>query len=382
MTDATGNYTATVPSGFSGTVTPTKAGYAFTPASRTYNNVASNQTGQNYTASSGAFTISGRVTAGISSLQGVTLSGLPGDPVTDATGNYTATVPSGFSGTVTPTKAGYAFTPTSRTYTNITSNQTSQNYAGTVATCPTWYHDSDGDTYGNAADSVVSCTDPPVGYVSDSTDCDDQNAAIHPGAAEVCGNGIDDDCLNGDELCSGTWYRDADGDQYGNPAESTASLSQPAGYVSENTDCDDNRSDVHPGMAEVCEDGVDNNCDGQVDEGCADPPTPLNDADQDGVADETDVCPGTAAGDPVNAEGCAAGQRDSDGDGVTDDLDQCPGTPPGTEVDNEGCALRTPAESPPTVPAAPCGSGAATGTVGIMTGLALMPRRRSRPQTG
>ncbi len=376
VTDATGNYTATVPSGFSGTVTPTKAGYAFTPASRTYTNVTSNQTGQNYSGSTQTVTISGRVTVSISSLPGVTLSGLPGDPVTDATGNYTATVPSGFSGTVTPTKAGYAFTPASRTYTNVTSNQTGQNYSGTAAACPTWYHDADGDTYGNVADSVVSCTEPSGGYVSDSADCDDQDAAIHPGAVEVCGNGIDDDCVGDDEPCGDTWYRDADGDQYGDPADSITSMSKPAGYVSEQTDCDDSRSDVHPGVAEACEDSVDNNCDGQVDENCDGSPPSSNDTDQDGVADETDACPGTAAEAVVDAEGCAAEQRDSDDDGVIDDLDQCPGTVPGTVVSDEGCALPTSIEN--TGSAAPCGAGATAGIAGITAGLSFMQRRRPR----
>jgi Putative metal-binding motif/Thrombospondin type 3 repeat len=415
VTNSNGDYTATVASGFSGTVTPTMNGYAFTPASRTYTNVTVNQTAQNYSGALQSFTISGRVTVGVVGLQGVTFSGLPGSPVTDVNGNYSATVASGFSATVTPAMNGYAFTPANRTYTSVASNQAAQDYSGTDAACPTWYHDADGDGYGNPADSLVSCT-KPSGYVSDNTDCNDQNAAIHPGATEICGNGIDDDCTGGDTPCSGTWYRDADGDGYGNPAVSTTSVSPPAGYVSDHTDCNDNRSDVHPGLAEVCGDGVDNNCNGQVDEGCANSSPPPTDTDRDGVPDGTDVCPGTAAGAAVDAKGCSAGQRDSDGDGVTDTLDQCPGTPTGaqvdaggclvlaysgasqldddadgvpnaadrcpgtaagTAVDNEGCALKT-AGNAPTPSAAGCGGGAAVGMVGIMTGLSLMQRRRPR----
>jgi hypothetical protein len=48
--DATGGYACTVPQGWSGTVTPSLSGYSFTPPSRSYSNVAANQTAQNYTA--------------------------------------------------------------------------------------------------------------------------------------------------------------------------------------------------------------------------------------------------------------------------------------------------------------------------------------------
>ena len=59
------------------------------------------------------------------------------------------------------------------------------------------------------------------------------------------------------------------------------------------------------------------------------------DADGDGVADNFDRCPGTPAGASVNGRGCAA---DLDGDGITDHMDRCPGTPVGIEVDATGCA--------------------------------------------
>lgn len=60
------------------------------------------------------------------------------------------------------------------------------------------------------------------------------------------------------------------------------------------------------------------------------------DADNDGVADRYDRCPGTPAGAPVNTRGCPL---DSDGDGVPDYLDQCPNTPEGVSVNAEGCPL-------------------------------------------
>jgi hypothetical protein len=57
----------------------------------------------------------------------------------------------------------------------------------------TLYADSDGDAYGNDAATVAAC-DPISGYVAGGGDCDDSSKAVHPGAAEVCGDTIDDDC--------------------------------------------------------------------------------------------------------------------------------------------------------------------------------------------
>jgi len=62
-------------------------------------------------------------------LGGVVMSGLPGNPSTDASGFYSAVVESNWSGTVTPTLQHYTFIPPSRTYSSLTSDQLSQDYS-------------------------------------------------------------------------------------------------------------------------------------------------------------------------------------------------------------------------------------------------------------
>ena len=129
VSDASGNYAFGVPAGWSGTVTPSKPTYVFSPPSRTYSNVSANQTAQNYTASLITFTISGN--AGTA---GVTLKyyyGAPRSVVSDASGNYSITVPYNWSGTVLPVKANFLFSPPYRTYSNVLANQTAQNYTAT-----------------------------------------------------------------------------------------------------------------------------------------------------------------------------------------------------------------------------------------------------------
>ncbi|QLH46373.1 MAG: putative metal-binding motif-containing protein [Bacteroidota bacterium] len=147
-----------------------------------------------------------------------------------------------------------------------------------VQTVNTYFQDSDGDGYGNPNDSLQSCTQPS-GYVFSNTDCNDANSQVHPGASETC-NGVDDDC-DGliDENVQTVWYADADGDTYGNLNDTLMSCSQPSGYVALSGDCNDANTQVHPAATEVCN-GIDDDCDGQTDEGLLN--TYYADSDGDG----------------------------------------------------------------------------------------------------
>jgi parallel beta-helix repeat protein len=138
-----------------------------------------------------------------------------------------------------------------------------------------WYADSDGDGYGDPLlPTPTECTQPS-GTVSDDSDCDDSDAAVNPGADEIC-DGIDNDCdglIDDDDTIAsgegGNWYTDGDGDGYGDPLLPTPTLCvQPSGTVSDDSDCDDSDASINPGAAEVCEDGVDDDCSGVADDGC------------------------------------------------------------------------------------------------------------------
>src|SRR5829696_792865 len=72
-----------------------------------------------------------------------------------------------------------------------------------------------------------------------------------------------------DPLALITYFADADGDGYGNASISLQACTKPQGYVTNQTDCDDNDSDIHPGGIEICGNNDDDNCNGLVNEDCS-----------------------------------------------------------------------------------------------------------------
>ncbi len=132
-----------------------------------------------------------------------------------------------------------------------------------------WHLDDDGDGYGSNAGPDGRC-EGAEGAVVDGSDCDDLNPSVHPGADELC-NSEDDDCdglRDGpDALDARDWYEDADGDGHGDAETRTRACHAPTGTSCETgDDCDDADSAAHPHAFEVC-DGVDNDCDGEIDDG-------------------------------------------------------------------------------------------------------------------
>ncbi len=142
----------------------------------------------------------------------------------------------------------------------------------TAASRESWFTDADDDGYG--ADAIEACA-APAGTVARDGDCDDGDSAISPAALEVC------DDADTDEDCDGTadgpgasgeasWWRDRDGDSYGDESVQVTACDAPSGYVSATApDCDDTESATWPDAPDSCGDGVDSDCAGD-DDSCGD----------------------------------------------------------------------------------------------------------------
>jgi len=151
--------------------------------------------------------------------------------------------------------------------------------------CALRYLDHDQDDYGLFADKKCVCYAKGDYTATEAGDCDDNDAAVHPGASEFC-NGKDDNCdYSTDEegtLGCNKFYQDTDNDGYGVTNVYKCLCSAKGVFKTEKPgDCDDNTNLISPVKVESC-DGKDNNCDSQIDEpgatGCK---TYYRDFDQD-----------------------------------------------------------------------------------------------------
>ncbi len=148
----------------------------------------------------------------------------------------------------------------------------------------TWYADADGDGYGDSADDVTAACAGDA-FSLEGGDCDDGDASVNPGAAEVWYDGVDQDCDNGSDF-------DQDGDHY-----TSAEHGGP--------DCDDLDPEINPAQEDIWYDGVDSDCDER------------SDFDQDGDGYDHEDYGGDDCDDEDNT--VHPGLVDDDGDGVDDD---------------------------------------------------------------
>jgi len=208
----------------------------------------------------------------------------------------------------------------------ICGNSIDEDCSGSDLTCAPTCADNDHDGYGNPASS--SCLHPEL-------DCNDNNANIHPGAIEICGNGIDEDCNGSDQSCAPT-CTDNDHDGYGNPASTGCTFPQ--------LDCDDTRAFIHPGATETC-DNYDNNCNGQTDEGCDDDSDDYCDSAMTFYNYPVTACPNSNLSDGMPGNDCNdsntnihSGATEICGNGIDEDCSgsdlACP--PPCNDNDHDG----------------------------------------------
>jgi hypothetical protein len=149
-------------------------------------------------------------------------------------------------------------------FTNVNSAHTiSATFTSGVSL--TWYQDADSDSFGNPLVSLVAGV-APLGFVADNTDCCDTNPDVNPSTewwADMDGDGVGSfiyqtGCLSGIGCNSNTWTPQTI--PYYAPAHGGAL------YL---IDCNDSNVLISPLATEVCGNNIDNNCNGQIDEGCA-----------------------------------------------------------------------------------------------------------------
>jgi len=149
-----------------------------------------------------------------------------------------------------------------------------------------------------------------------------------PGALEIC-NGIDDNC----DYSIDEGFTDTDGDGISDCVDSD----DDGDGSLDIDDCAPLVDSVYAGALEIC-DGIDNNCDGDVEQKL-----------QDGTYSIDSNCSNTQNNTPNGEDVNNAAQLDDDNDGVKNNVDLCSNTPLGTPVDKDGCQLLEPKTSVPTL---------------------------------
>jgi hypothetical protein len=120
------------------------------------------------------------------------------------------------------------------------------------------FRDEDGDNFGDFRCCNVSGDDETCGE-----DCNDARRAINPDNPETC-DGLDNDCdLQVDEEVAFVFFTDQDGDGFGDPAMSMQACALPAGASLTGTDCDDAEASVNPATYDRCDtEAIDDDCSG------------------------------------------------------------------------------------------------------------------------